>query len=81
MNTCRSCGAPVIWVAHKVTGKRAPLDEQPTTAGNIAIESGGYRVLGKSERAHWVGQLPLYTNHFATCKQASQWRAGSKGKA
>lgn len=77
-STCRSCGAPVIWVAHETTGKRAPLDARPDPKGNLAIDGGTYYVVAPELRAQHALIDGLYTSHFATCPKASSWRA--KGK-
>jgi hypothetical protein len=67
--TCRSCGAPIIWVVMYPSGKRMPLDARPL-AGLITIE------LGVPDTGHSRGpdEEPLYRSHFATCPQAAQHR-------
>lgn len=71
---CRSCRAPVIWLEHVRTGKRAPIDAVPTPEGNIVVNeaAGTYRI---AETPDLVDREPLHTNHFATCPQAPAWKA------
>lgn len=79
MNACRSCKAPVRWVIME-SGRRNPLDAEPTDRGNVALEAGGQRgiVLAGDElaRARAHGE-PLYLSHFATCPFADQHRRGA----
>lgn len=37
--TCRSCGAPIRWAVSEASGKRIPLDLEPSDTGNI-VETG-----------------------------------------
>ena len=93
MSACKSCGARIIWCETE-QGKRMPVDELPTTVGNVCVyESGGHgymcRALTKDEISTWtVEDGALYTSHFATCPNAgrvpaAQWRAADhvEGKA
>lgn len=68
-SACRSCGAPIYWLKHETTRKLAPIDEMPSPHGNclVNLQDSTYRLA--------LGQAgTLYTNHFATCPQASQHR-------
>ena len=65
--TCRSCGAPVIWVKTKA-GKNTPLDAEPRSDGNLEI------VDGVALPALPLVEGPRYTNHFSRCPQAKEWR-------
>lgn len=81
---CRSCRAPMLWVTFP-SGKRNPLDADPTPTGNIIVVErpgrGGvpWRVAmvinndALLEEAHAIG-LPLYTTHFKTCPDADEHR-------
>lgn len=77
MSRCKQCGAKIIWAKHRLTGKPAPIDEEPVVKdgkiyGNIFIvsEGGGdtYHVLepevAENARAR---NFDLHTNHLATC--------------
>jgi hypothetical protein len=79
--TCRSCGAPVIWAHHEQSGKAAPIDAEPSDAGNVVLlppdifGAPRYRVLGPASVGLEAG--PRHTSHFMTCPQAKQWRGGA----
>jgi uncharacterized protein involved in high-affinity Fe2+ transport len=80
-DTCRSCDAPVMWLENETTGKRAPIDREPTEGGNIEIDqaAGRYRVLLELERPQAQERgAPLHMNHFATCPQARNWKRGKR---
>ena len=73
---CRSCGRTVLWVTLTPSGKRTPLDAEPTPAGTVIITDTAPptgRVLTKPEVGSHPG-VPRYVSHFATCPQAKQWR-------
>lgn len=73
---CRSCQAPVLWLQHATTGKRAPINTEPDPAGNIAVLDGThYQVLGSSERQDALNEgWPLHLNHYVTCPYAAAWK-------
>lgn len=72
---CRSCQAYIIWAVSVTSGKRMPLDAEPSPRGNVEI-------VGGDEKTPTVRIVParagLYVSHFATCPAAAQHR---KGKA
>lgn len=81
MSACRSCGAGIVW-AVTTSGKRMPLDADPTPAGNVqtTVEP-PHDVL----RAEVLGPLEvelldpdaragLRMPHHATCPHADDWR-------
>lgn len=73
--TCRSCGAPVVWSEHARTGKRAPLQVDPT--GTFVIPAGeGYRSI-RTEDVR-AGRA-RYSNHYSTCPEAEAWRRRKGG--
>lgn len=87
MSTCRSCGAPVVWVETEAKadkpGRRMPLDadpERPTKAlkvdgGNIIFT--GARSGSGAWLVRYVGVGPgRYRSHFATCPNAKGHRRG-----
>lgn len=65
--TCRSCGAPVVWAATEKA--RAPFDAAPSERGTHAIVDGRavYRDAAPAGSA-------LHLSHFATCPHAASWR-------
>jgi len=67
--TCRSCGAPIVWVVMFPSGKRMPLDAKPLH-GLIRVEPGA------PATGHMRGKdaEDLYVSHFATCPNAAQHR-------
>jgi len=74
MTRCRSCKAPVIW-AYTLSGKKAPF--QIDDKGEYVIENGAARHVGPVPQQLELGGDPpaqRYTNHFATCVDASDWR-------
>ena len=70
---CGSCGARVLWV-EMVSGKKAPLDADPSPRGNIRIIDGVGQVVPKAELADAQAGGLLYLSHFATCATAAQHR-------
>lgn len=76
---CRSCGAPIIW-ADTITGRRMPLDKEPSKDGNIVLGLRSDDVpLALVQTAQTLQRLllkgeRLYTSHFATCPEASKHR-------
>ncbi len=71
MASCRSCNAPIEWAEFEASGKPCPLDAEPVANGNLVLLKGKVRKytdedarLGRERRA----------SHFATCKDATQWR-------
>lgn len=78
---CRSCGAPVRW-AITSSGKRMPLDPQPSARGNIVLRPRftGQSPLAEVYRDHTdalaavEGSGDTYTTHFETCPQAASHR-------
>lgn len=73
--SCRSCGARVVWARHFTTGKSAPIDVEPVDGGNVALwpdDDTGDAVYSIPKNGALSG--PLRTSHFATCPNAEQWR-------
>lgn len=71
---CKSCKAEIVW-AYTTGGSKAPfvLDDQ----GFYILENGTARHVGPRPAQLELGAAPgpqRYTNHFATCPQASKWR-------
>lgn len=73
---CMSCGAPVLWLAHVVTGRVAPIEASESPQGNCAVLSGGrYRVIPKRE--DYTGRR--HRNHFQACPKAKQHSRAGRG--
>lgn len=70
MNNCRSCNADIRWVKME-SGKRMPIDAQPSEQGNIVIEGDWQigRVLTKEDLAQ-PATSPRFLSHFASCPHA-----------
>lgn len=87
MSKCASCGAPVLWLNHRDTGKPAPIDVSPSENGNVilfGVAEGptddpvwtGYAVLaGEQLEQYRANQTPLRTSHLATCRDAVKFRS------
>jgi hypothetical protein len=80
MANCRGCNAPIMWAITE-EGKRAPLDPEPSSAGNVLIWR--KRGLNDPHCATFAGEtlatlvahgVPLRTNHFMTCPVADRFR-------
>jgi hypothetical protein len=71
---CRSCRRPVYWCVTG-TGAAMPVDVEPVANGNIQLHRNGERILA----VYLTGDLtkvpgPRRVSHFATCKDAKNWR-------
>lgn len=76
MNTCRSCGAEILWV-QMPTGLLAPVDKEPVPTGNIVLT--WPTKPRQAIRASVVAGPSLldesrYLSHFATCPRGKKWR-------
>jgi hypothetical protein len=60
---CGSCGKTMIW-AETENGKAIPLDAEPVNA--FVLERKGTVLVAK--------MVKTYQTHFATCRNADQWR-------
>jgi hypothetical protein len=65
---CRSCREKIIWLRHKTTGRMAPIDARASEHGNVVVD---LETLTYDITTPGPGQ---HMNHFATCKQAADWR-------
>lgn len=63
ISTCRSCGAAILWLVMRPSGRRMPVDAKPEKRITIDdIDEG-------------VGEMTdTYVSHFATCPNAAQHR-------
>jgi hypothetical protein len=84
MSACRSCSAEVLWVYFVSSGRRAPLDAEPTPDGRVLLEPDGIhaRVVSaqRAMEARAAGEQ-TYTSHFATCPDKREWRRHRHGRA
>jgi hypothetical protein len=82
-DTCKSCGAPIIW-ACTCKGKAMPVDAEPNPEGNVMLTRRiGMEPLatvkGKGKAADLCARLgggiaSVHTSHFATCPNAAAHR-------
>lgn len=80
MTVCRGprCGKPVRWVRLE-SGKKTPLDPEPTEDGTIRLLERRNRSVGRVlkglelDAARQAGER-LYRSHFARCPDAEDWR-------
>lgn len=78
---CRSCGAAIIWLKHKETGKANPIDALPASDGNLFInrDAGLYRQATGEEKEKAIKiKKPMYISHFATCPNSARHRKEQK---
>lgn len=72
-SACRSCGAAIVWAVSTSSGKRMPLDAEPTAQGNVILDSATEpysAVVQRGPIADGSGHL----SHFVTCPNAASWR-------
>ncbi|HEY8560471.1 MAG TPA: hypothetical protein VIL74_08845 [Pyrinomonadaceae bacterium] len=75
---CKKCGAPIMWLKHKTSGKPAPIEAISSEQGNILVDASTgtmYRVATNDEieKARRINH-PLYLNHFVTCEFADSFK-------
>jgi len=75
--TCRTCGANVIFAKMLPSLNLAPID--------VSLEHGGNVELRRNSKGFLFAKVTgpdceqrKYISHFATCKQADDWRNKSK---
>jgi len=83
MSKCKSCGAEIIWIKMKGTGKAMPCDAQKVSySENLHPGAEGVQVQtlvtehGTVVRTYFDsdGDKVGYVSHFATCPAASEHR-------
>lgn len=76
LGKCRSCGAAILWVTMEPSGKKNPLDAEPSPNGNIVASEGGKGMVVKGDQLLQLREAgsPLYLSHFASCSGAAQHR-------
>jgi hypothetical protein len=73
---CRACSAPIRFAQHVSTGKAHPVDEQPSTEGNLVLFHEGGVLKARHASLPADQMRPRHKSHFATCKHAEQFRRG-----
>lgn len=71
--SCRSCWAPIIW-ATTGSGKKIPVDVEPSEGGNIVLSPGPRPMATVVSHGGREPGTTLHCSHFATCKNADQHR-------
>lgn len=76
--TCRGCKAHVRWVVMAKTGKKNPLDPEPSDEGNVIVDlDTGQAETQTHEQAQLLREAgaALYISHFATCPERNRFRS------
>lgn len=63
VSKCRSCGAPIVWVVMRPSGKRMPLDAKPEKRITLDMIDPGVAEM-----------TDTFVSHFATCPNAAAHR-------
>lgn len=71
-SVCRSCGAPIWWLFHERTQKRAPIESTASPIGNVVVDLTA-QTWRLRDPVKDVDQ-PRHRNHFAACPQSRDWR-------
>lgn len=76
--SCRSCGAPLIW-ARTEKKRWLPLDAEPVDARSgasvfVLRETDQPKPLALAVTPAAFPGEPLYVAHFGTCPHADKWR-------
>lgn len=75
-DTCRTCGAPVIWIRSATSARYMILDREPAADGTITINAAGRAVVAADLRTGDLfapapvvpaADVPRYRDHHATC--------------
>lgn len=77
---CRSCSAPIVWATTRA-GKPMPVDAVPVEDGNVELApppAGKRAPVATVLTGPSLLGGPLRKSHFATCKQAEEWRQGGE---
>lgn len=70
MSFCKACGKPIDWYTVAASGKRMPLDRDPSPDGNVRVN-----VVTNTVAVVPVGtHAPLYLAHFSTRPKADEMR-------
>ena len=78
-DTCRSCQARIFWAVSAKTGKRMPIDFEPSAKGNLRIGPGPVAtVIGGGAKMAMQARGQAYISHFSTCPQSKEWRSKNR---
>lgn len=81
VSRCRSCDAEIVW-ARGATGKRMPVDAEPSHNGNVMLVPDRKRpgewtaiVLARANLSVTrISGAVLHLNHFVTCRYSEMHR-------
>lgn len=81
---CKACGAEVIWIRMRISGKKMPADAEPVwvllSAGTDSfVQLDGTMIIGRKVGDAWdddpdANVVEAYESHFATCPVGGQFR-------
>lgn len=81
MPACKSCRAPILWVVAAASGKRMPVDAEPTAEGAVLVLNPpdaapvGHVLSGDAlDMAREGCPERVHRSHFATCPNADTHR-------
>ena len=87
MSKCRSCGAEIVWISMRATGKKMPCDpglipfwadiKGKDTVITLDGETVRCKLTGEPDDITNVGRVP----HWATCPNADLHRRRGNGKS
>jgi len=75
-STCsaQQCQAIIIWTVTERTGKRMPVDAQPSPDGNLVLTPSPHGAPISKVADLLDPDGPRYLSHFATCPAAKGFR-------
>lgn len=79
-SNCWSCNAPMLWGIVPGTGKRMPLDAEPSEDGNVWIDPDTGEVEVVTGMFRLDDDRPLRLPHFATCPYGDAWRGHARAR-
>jgi hypothetical protein len=71
MPQCRSCGAAILWLTMRESGRKMPVDAKPVNAV-VRVDGRGVR----ADDGEMGVMVKAYTPHWATCPNASDHKKG-----
>lgn len=87
MSNCKSCGAELVWIKMKATGKAMPCDAQKISYSEILVPGTKGAMTLVTEEGKVVqtvfdpdGDKIGYISHFATCPAANEHRKRGKSR-
>lgn len=67
LSNCKSCGTPIEWAEIVASGKKAPFDAPIVSVATEADPA--------TRRQIETVDTSVTKSHFATCKDANDWRS------